>query len=608
MSVESRRRCASGSSSVSVWPEIRRVATSELRLRTGGSRAESRVRDGDELRVRRRRRRREHERHPIDQQRLRDAPHQPFAQAEQIQVAVEIARKADERAPVVVAIAVVHAIEAGLNRVLHRTRQQHEDHRGEERDDVVRAGTRGIRLEHLLGEAQQDRVEGGNRRDRGGVHQTALDDDLDVHQPVADDGGRERERHEPEEDRRQLEGARRLEPERERQRVAEGERHRAEARAPHDPSKLAPRRHGAHAVERARHDHEPGNQAQPQVEVLGAVDERQDFRHHLALTIGAQQHRDLRDEEKQRRQVEDGQQRAAVVALRPAVRPLREDEREVHEEGRQHQERNGIAPEEHPVQQIEAAAVRERERAEERDRQPEEVQRRLILRPAQPDRRADHQREETDAREGQIQPMRPGRDAGHRHRDEIGRAVRRALPDDDVVENRPGPGAVQDGHDIGRCRNHATADLEEHVSRAEPREAAGRALGDDACGHVVSVRDPEHAVFHLRPPFDGDVHRRKNDQAADDGQLNDSSQQDAPIHACKSAGRQGKFRSVRSKRRSPPGGRNVPINHWLAKTSAAEPAGFSNEPDRDPIKWTRPGRREIFRNERGIRRPRAWAA
>ena len=54
----------------------------------------------------------------------------------------------------------------------------------------------------LLGEAQQDRVERRDGRDRGGVDQAALDDDLDVHQPVADDGGRKRERHEAEQDRR----------------------------------------------------------------------------------------------------------------------------------------------------------------------------------------------------------------------------------------------------------------------------------------------------------------------------------------------------------------------------------------------------------------------
>ena len=71
--------------------------------------------------------RRQQQRHAIDHQRLRDAVHEPLAQPEEIEVAVQIAREADQRAAVVVAIAVVDAVEPGLDRVLHRARQQHDD-------------------------------------------------------------------------------------------------------------------------------------------------------------------------------------------------------------------------------------------------------------------------------------------------------------------------------------------------------------------------------------------------------------------------------------------------------------------------------------------------
>ena len=100
--------------------------------------AEPRVRDRDELRVPTRGDRRQHQRHPFDEQRLGDAAHEALAQAEQIEIAVEVAREADERAAVVVAVAVVDAVEAGLNRVLDRTRQQHQHHRRQKRDDRVR--------------------------------------------------------------------------------------------------------------------------------------------------------------------------------------------------------------------------------------------------------------------------------------------------------------------------------------------------------------------------------------------------------------------------------------------------------------------------------------
>ncbi len=100
--------------------------------------AEAGVRDGDELRIASCRHRRQHQRHPVDEQRFHDAAHQALAQPEKIEIAVEVAREADERPAIVVAIAVVDAVEAGLNRVLHRPREQHQHHRRQERNDRVR--------------------------------------------------------------------------------------------------------------------------------------------------------------------------------------------------------------------------------------------------------------------------------------------------------------------------------------------------------------------------------------------------------------------------------------------------------------------------------------
>ena len=97
-----------------------RAPTSDARGSAGGCAAEPDVRDRHELPVAPGRDRRQQQRHAIDDERLHDAVDEPLAQAEQIEVAVQIAREADERAAVVVAIAVVHAVEAGLDRVLHR--------------------------------------------------------------------------------------------------------------------------------------------------------------------------------------------------------------------------------------------------------------------------------------------------------------------------------------------------------------------------------------------------------------------------------------------------------------------------------------------------------
>ena len=81
-------------------------------------------------------------------------------------------------------------------------------------------------------EPQQQGVDREDGRERRRVDERALDDDLDVHQPVADDRRRERERNEAQRDRRQLHRQRRPEAERVRQRVAERERDGAEA-VPH---------------------------------------------------------------------------------------------------------------------------------------------------------------------------------------------------------------------------------------------------------------------------------------------------------------------------------------------------------------------------------------
>ena len=95
------------------------------------------VRDRDECGVRSGGRRREQQRHPIDDERLGHAPHEPFTESQKIEIAVEIAGESDEGTAIVVPIAVVHAIERGLNRVLQGAREQNDDDRGEQRDDGI---------------------------------------------------------------------------------------------------------------------------------------------------------------------------------------------------------------------------------------------------------------------------------------------------------------------------------------------------------------------------------------------------------------------------------------------------------------------------------------
>jgi hypothetical protein len=81
--------------------------------------------------------------------------------------------------------------------------------------------------------------------------------------------------------------------------------------------------------------------------------------------------------------------RAANRPARPTTWPFGKNECEVQEERWKREDRNRVGPVEHPIQSIEPAAEREAQHSEERDRDPEKVQRGRVARPAHPDRATD---------------------------------------------------------------------------------------------------------------------------------------------------------------------------------------------------------------------------
>ena len=80
------------------------------------------------------------ERHAIELDGLAHARHQAFGEAIEVEVAVQLAREADERLAIVVAIAIERAVDRLLQPVLHRLGQQDHDDGGEERDDPAMLG------------------------------------------------------------------------------------------------------------------------------------------------------------------------------------------------------------------------------------------------------------------------------------------------------------------------------------------------------------------------------------------------------------------------------------------------------------------------------------
>ena len=486
--------------------------------------AEPDVGDRDELPVAACRHRRQQQRHPIDDERFHHAVDEPLAQTEQVEVAVQIAREADEGPPIVVPIAVVHAVEAGLDRILHGPREEHHDERRQQRNHRV-VFLVPVAQEHLARQLQQHRVHRRNGRDRRRVDQRALDDDLDVHQAIADDRRGEGERHEPEQHRRQLESADRAEPQAERERIAEHERHRAERRAPDDPAELPARRDGSHAPERANHDREPGDEAGAQTDQLDPVHQREHAREHRGVIGRPQERRRTRAAEQQAGKVQERQKRPAGVAARPGVGPFGEHQREVHEQRRQQQHRDDVRPVEHPVQRIEPPGKRKREHPEKRDRQPEEVQRGLVVGPAEPHARADEQREDPDRREHVIQAARARRNRRQRNLEHLARL----RPRNHIGERRPRRRRVKRGGHITDRVDQSSVDRLEDVPLAQSHAHGGRSLGhlagdDRPFGRLA----PQDAVLQFAPrgPH-GDVDHGEAEQRHDDGELGRHAKQGA---------------------------------------------------------------------------------
>ena len=112
----------------------------------------------------------------------------------------------------------------------------------------------------------------------------------------------------------------------------------------------------------------------------------------------------------------------------------------MEEHGRQSQNRDDVRPVEHPVEPVEPPAEREGEHAEERDGEPEEVQRCRIARAPQSDRSAHEQREDPDGRQHEIECAATRRHWSHTDIDDFARAESERR----VAKGPTAPGRVQD--------------------------------------------------------------------------------------------------------------------------------------------------------------------
>ncbi len=173
---------------------------------------------------------------------------------------------------------------------------------------------------------------------------------------------------------------------------------------------------------------------------------------------------------------------------------------------------------------------REPEHAEERDAQPEKVQRRLILRPTQSDHGADEQRKQPDAGQREVDSARPGRKAAHDDVRHLRVAAR--VANHDVGERIAVARRMQGVDDVAGPVDDSVADLQQRVAAAEPGTAARRLRNHRLCKNVGSVAAPEDTVVHLGPALLLlDVQAGEHDETDHHRELSGNARESALIHA-----------------------------------------------------------------------------
>ena len=453
---------------------------------------------------------RHHQHGVVDDQGLGHPGHESFGQSVQIEIAVQLPRKTEQRTPVVIPVTVVRAVEHRLNGVLHRTGQQDDHRRRQQGDDRV-VPVRFVE-EHGPRQPIENKVKGHHRGHGHGIDQPALDDHLDVTQAILDDGRRERQRNQAQRNRGHVE-RRRVEPERPRDRVTHDEGQPAQNRSPHDPPQLAFGRHRRHPPQGENHEGQSANNAAGQVRDFQVPDALDRGREHRRAGVSGQRHR-LQESQRDRRGVDHRHDEAPQTVPDRTGRPLGKHQGEVHEQRREHQGRDRVRPVEHPVQPIQSTAEREGEHAEERHAEPEEMQRGLGSRLPESNRGADQQREHADSGQHEVQLG-----LGRRRRlqgdvDQAGLIE----PQQRIVDVAGGLPGMEMLHHVPGGLHRDAVERQQHIPRLDPGPIPGLVRRNLRRGDAGRSIDPQHAVDQLVPVGpDNDVRGGETDEDGHQG-------------------------------------------------------------------------------------------
>ena len=207
-------------------------------------------------------------RQTVHQQRLRDAVHHRRQHRIEAHFGGERAAEFDQRAAIIETVAVEETVQARLNPVAKRLKQKRGDHDG---DDFAHHAGRPRGVEQRADQRDERDVDGHHAAARGRVGQAALEDDVHVHQPVANDGVAETQRDQHQRNRGKIHPRPRHDAQEIRHDVQKQERQNAGKRSAGDPLQLLPqdsRRRAAVAVHKNSRGEQEINAQTGQIELV----------------------------------------------------------------------------------------------------------------------------------------------------------------------------------------------------------------------------------------------------------------------------------------------------------------------------------------------------
>ncbi len=359
----------------------------------------------------------------------------------EVGLGTEAAAELDQRLAVIVAMAVKGAVDPALNAALEGIEDGRSGQNGDDQRPLA-YGFRQALVDHEGDEGDDAEVAAGDEAGGQRVGHAALEDQVGVHQPVADDGPTEGERQKNERQAGQIgEQAGRIEVKEERDGVKQRERQHREQSAAGEPLQLLAEQGRVGAAVTAQEEQCGENVEGGVVGGAGLVEAVLEQPGGLPVVDGQQP----QAEQARAGRVDQRQQPAAADVLEPF---LREAEREMEEEGRLQRLGHDIRPEDGPVQRVELAGVLERVPRERNQAEEVEVGGARGSPAAEENVEADDQVDEADEAQALVQA------AVERLGNYFDRRIQgNAVAGDDVVDLAVGAGAVECAFEIGDPRD-----------------------------------------------------------------------------------------------------------------------------------------------------------